>query len=119
LLVVVLGVGTGVSLVRGDAVTGRTVGRALLAGLVGVVVFQFTVGSVWGYVVEYRNAGGAWTDRPFLAPFVLAGVAGAAAGLARGSVALAAWVAFWAFVIAAATVAVGAWVVVGYRDRSA
>jgi hypothetical protein len=32
--------------------------------------------------------------------------------------ALAVWVAFWGFVLAAAAVAVGAWVLVGYREST-
>jgi hypothetical protein len=119
LMVAVLLVGTGVSLWRAGTVTQRTAFRALLSGLFGLVLFQFSVGNVWGYAVEYHNAGGEWTDRPFLTPFVLAGVAGVAAGVLRGSVGLGVWVAFWAFVVVAAAVALGAWVLAGYREGAA
>jgi len=116
LMVVVLLTGTGVSLLRADAVTQRAAFRALLSGLVGLVLFQFTVGNVWGYAVEYHNAGGEWTDLPFLTPFVLAGLAGVAAAVRTGSVGLGAWVAFWVFVFVAAAVALGAWLLTGYRE---
>jgi hypothetical protein len=115
-MIAVLAAGAGVSLARAGAVTGRTAMRALLSGLFGLVLFQFTVGNVWGYAVEYRNSGGEWTDRPFLTPFVLAVVAGVSAGFARGSVALGAWVAFWTFVVVAAAVALGTWMVAGYHE---
>jgi len=118
LMVVVLLAGIGVSLSRADAVTGATAVRALVSGLFGLVIFQFTVGNVWGYAVEYRNAGGSWTDRPFLAPFVTAGLAGVAAGVWTGSPGAGAWVAFWVFVLVAAAVAVGTWMLVGYRGTN-
>jgi hypothetical protein len=117
-MLVVLVAGTGVSLWRTDALTAVTAVRALVAGLFGLVLFQFTVGNVWGYAVEYHNAGGSWTDPPFLAPFVLAGVGGGVAAVVEGSVAVGAWVAFWLFVVAAAAVTAGAWLVVGYRDAA-
>jgi len=118
-MLVVFVAGTGIALLRAGTVTGDTVLRAVLAGLFGLVVFQFTVGNVWGYAVEYYNAGGSWTDLPFLTPFVAAGVAGVALGVHTGSVAAAAWVAFWAFVVVAAVVALGAWFVAGYREAEA
>lgn len=115
-------VGAGVSLVESTpdlaAVSLDRAFLAVLSGLFAVVVFQFTVGNVWGYAVEYVNAGGSWTDPPFLAPFALAGVAGVAAGAWTGEVAVGAWAAFWAFVVGSAVVAVGAWVAVGYRESS-
>ena len=107
--------GSSISLTRADTVTTATAMRAVLSGLLGLVVFQFTVGNVWGYAVEYHNTGGEWTDLPFLAPFVAAGVAGAVVAVRTGSAGLSAWVAFWAFVIVAAVVALGTWFLAGYR----
>ena len=72
---------------------------AILTGLFAVVLLQFTVGNVWGYAVEYANAGGSWTDLPFLVPF--------GAGL---------WVGFWAFVVVAAVTAVGVWFRTGLAE---
>ena len=118
LMLVVFLVGTAVSLLRADAVTAGAVLRAVLAGLFGLVLFQFTVGSVWGYAVEYYNAGGSWTDLPFLTPFVAAGVAGVAVAVRFDSVGVGAWAAFWVFVIVAAVVALGAWFVAGYREAT-
>jgi hypothetical protein len=115
-MLVVFVVGTSAALLRTGTVTGDTVFRAVLSGLFGLVVFQFTVGNVWGYAVEYYNTGGSWADVPFLTPFVAAGVAGVATGVATGSIGVGLWVAFWAFVIVAALVAVGAWFVAGYRE---
>jgi len=114
-MLVVFVAGTGVALLRIGTVTSDSALRAVLAGLFGLVIFQFTVGNVWGYAVEYHNAGGSWTDVPFLTPFV----AGVAAGVYTGSVGVGLWVAFWAFVIVAAGVAVAAWVVAGYREAGA
>ena len=115
----VLLLGTGVSLWRraGDpaALGYVTALLALTEGLFALVLFRFTVGNVWAYVVEYLNAGGNPTDAPVLLPFVVAGVVGVVAGLGAG-VGAAAWAAFWAFVVAAGLVAVGAWVRVGYRE---
>jgi hypothetical protein len=115
-MLVVFAVGTSISLLRAGTATVETTLRAVLAGLLGLVVFQFTVGNVWGYAVEYHNAGGEWTDPPFLAPFVAAGVAGGGVAVRTGSAGLGAWVAFWAFVVVAAVVALGAWFVAGYRE---
>jgi len=114
-MLVVFLVGSSVSLTRADAVTTATVMRAVLSGLLGLLVFQFTVGNIWGYAVEYHNAGGEWSDLPFLVPFVAAGVAGVGVVVRTGSAGLGAWVAFWAFVIVAAVVALGAWFLAGYR----
>ncbi|WP_248897785.1 hypothetical protein [Haloplanus halobius] len=115
LMLAVFVAGTIVSLLRADALTVATGFRAVLSGLLGLVVFQFTVGNIWGYAVEYRNAGGRWSDWPFLAPFIVAGVAGVAIGVYTGSVGAGAWAAFWVFVVVAALVAIGTWLVVGYR----
>lgn len=94
-----------------------TVLAAVTEGLLALVVFRFTVGNVWAYVVEYLNAGGSVTDAPLVLPFVAAGVVGAVAGLVEG-VGAAAWTAFWGFVVAAGVVTVGAWVRTGYREAS-
>jgi len=109
-------VGTSVSLLRAGTATGGTVMRAVIAGLFGLLVFQFTVGNVWGYAVEYHNAGGSWTDLPFLTPFVTAGVAGVATAVYTGNVGAGAGVAFWVFVAVAAVVALAASFAVGYRE---
>jgi hypothetical protein len=116
LMLVVFLAGTAVSLLRADAPTGGVLFRAVLGGLFGLVLFQFTVGNVWGYAVEYYNAGGSWTDLPFLAPFVVAGVAGVGVAIRFDSLGAGAWAAFWVFVLVAAVVAVGAWFVTGYRE---
>jgi nicotinamide riboside transporter PnuC len=92
-----------------------TVLVALTEGLLALLLFRFTVGNVWAYVVEYLNAGGSVTDPPVALPFVAAGVVGVGTGLAAG-VGAAAWAAFWAFVVAAGLVTVGVWVRVGYRE---
>jgi hypothetical protein len=117
-MLVVFTVGTSMSLLRAGTATVETTLRAVVSGLFGLVIFQFTVGNVWGYAVEYHNAGGSWTDLPFLAPFVAAGVAGVGVAVRTGSAGVGAWAAFWAFVIVAAVVALGAWVVAGYRDAA-
>ncbi|AXG08059.1 hypothetical protein DU500_06475 [Haloplanus rubicundus] len=118
-MLVVFGVGTAITLLRAGTITVETALRAVLSGLLGLVVFQFTVGNVWGYAVEYHNAGGEWTDLPFLAPFVTAGVAGVGVAARTGSAGLGAWTAFWAFVVVAAVVALGVWFVAGYRGAGA
>jgi len=118
-MLVVLLAGIAVSLSQSNELTGGAVLQAVLSGLLGLVLFQFTVGNVWGYAVEYHNTGGSWTDWPFLFPFVSAAVGGAAVGVWFGSAALGAWVAFWVFVVVAGVVAVGSWLVVGYRETGA
>ena len=118
LMTAVLLVGIGVSLSRAGTVTGETAVRALVSGLFGLVIFQFTVGNAWAYAVEYRNTGGAWTDLPFLVPFVAAGLAGVAVWARTGSLGAGAWATFWVFVFAAAVVAVGAWFVAGYWETA-
>jgi hypothetical protein len=116
LMVVVFVAGTTTYLLDANSATGGTGVRAVVSGLFALVVFQFTVGNVWGYAVEYHNAGGRWTDLPFLMPFVTAAVAGVVAGVYAGSVLAGAWAAFWVFVLVAAVVAVGTWVVAGYTE---
>ncbi|AEN05676.1 hypothetical protein [Halolamina sp.] len=95
---------------------------ALLAGLFAVVLLQFLVGNVWGYAVEYTNAGGSWTDGPFLVPFVVGLLVAVAVllvnpGMTTGPVVAAVlWSGFWAFVLAAVVVAVVVRFYVGYND---
>ncbi|ELZ78438.1 hypothetical protein C455_12163 [Haloferax larsenii JCM 13917] len=92
---------------------------AVTGGLLGAVVFQFTVGSVWAYIVEYANAGGRWTDGPFLAPFTIGIATGAVTYVYDASVGAAAWAAFWSFAVSAAALAVIAQFYAGYRESSA
>lgn len=87
----------------------------VVEGLLYVVVFQFTVGNVWGYAVEYRNAGGRWRDPPFLAPFVVTAVAAIATFVVTRDPWAAAGIAFWTFVLCAAMLAVAMHVLAGYR----
>lgn len=94
---------------------------AVLTGLFAVVLLQFTVGNVWGYAVEYANAGGSWTDLPFLVPFgagllatgtvVVAELPFEPADLATGL-----WAGFWAFVVVAAVTAIGVWFRTGLAE---
>ncbi|MFC6989383.1 hypothetical protein ACFQJD_12950 [Haloplanus sp. GCM10025708] len=120
LMVAVFLAGTAVSLWRaGEPLGPALVFGAVLRGLFGLVLFQFTVGNVWAYAVEYYNAGGRWTDLPFVLPFAVAGLAAAAALLVASDLALAAWAGFWTFVVVAGVVAVAAWFAVGYRDAPA
>lgn len=98
-----------------------------LSGLLAVVVFQFTVGNVWGYAVEYRNAGGRWSDWAFLAPVLLTALAGAAVAAVRlgddatlsSALVAGGWAAFWVFVACAAVLYVATWLRVGYREGRA
>lgn len=106
----------------------------VMQGLLAAVVFQFTVGSVWGYVVEYREHGGGWTDNTLLAPFalaVLAGLTGTAVWLTYGmpvagdlqALAVAAlgsflWAAFWGFVLSVVVVNLAAQLLKGYSDAT-
>ena len=118
LMLAVFLVGAGVSLVRDGMITGDTVLFATLTGLFGLVLFQFTVGNVWAYAVEYRNAGGRWSDLPFLTPFVFGLLWGLVAFVTTDSVGAAAWAAFWGFAVVAALTAVAVWLAVGYRESS-
>jgi hypothetical protein len=79
---------------RGRPLEPLPVLTAVVGGLFGLVVFQFTVGNLWAYAVEYHNAGGSWTDPPFVA----------------------AWAAFWTFAVAAGVVAVVVNAAAGYRE---
>lgn len=119
LMLVVFLVGSAGSLHRADTITAGTTLRAVLSGLFGLVLFQFTVGNGWGYAVEYHDTGGEWTDLPFLIPLVVAAVAGVAVTTQIESVGLGAWGAFWAFVVVAAVVALGVRIAAGYRGAGA
>lgn len=104
---------------QGESLTVTSVLIAVIGGLTGLLVFQFTVGNVWAYAVEYRNTGGNWTDLPFVAPFGVAAAAAGATYLYTSSIAAAGWAAFWTFAVAAAVVALVVWLSVGYREASA
>ncbi len=118
-MMLVLLLGTGASLWRrtGDptAVGPLVVLLAVTEGLLALVLFRFTVGNVWAYVVEYLNAGGSAVEAPVLLPLAAAGVVGVVAGFGEG-VATGAWAALWAFVVVAGLVTVGVWARVGYRE---
>ncbi|ELZ94075.1 hypothetical protein C440_10658 [Haloferax mucosum ATCC BAA-1512] len=102
---------------RGEPIESLSVLMAVASGLLGAIVFQFTVGSIWGYVVEYHNAGGRWTDTPLLTPFAVAVAVGAVVYTTlTAELAVAAWGAFWAFAIAAGLVAVVTQFYAGYRS---
>ena len=113
--------GLGSSLAQAEQVAVNNVMLAVASGLLAVVVLQFTVGNVWAYAVEYANAGGSWTDAPFLVPFgvatlVAVGVLLVNGGPSTASVVWAAlWSAFWGFVVAAAVVALVVRFYSGYR----
>lgn len=109
-------VGAAVSLSRADAVDTNAVLLAVLAGLFAVVILQFTVGNVWGYAVEYANAGGSWTDAPFLAPFAVALGAIVTVLSVTGRLFAALWAGFWAFVLTAAVVALVVRFYTGYVE---
>ncbi|MFC6824457.1 hypothetical protein [Halopelagius fulvigenes] len=88
-------------------------------GLLWLLGFQVTVGMLWAYAVEYYNAGGKWTDLPFVLPFGVALVVGVAVGVVFESGGGAVGAAFWTFVVVAGLVAVVVWVRVGYRESVA
>ena len=111
-------VGGGAYLVRADGVTLGTVPAAVLYALFAVVLFQFTVGNAWAYAVEYRNAGGRWSDLPFLAPVLVGVLSGATVLVTTNSLGAAVWSAFWGFVVVAPVTAVVVWLLVGYREAS-
>ncbi|QLG27884.1 hypothetical protein HUG10_10105 [Halorarum halophilum] len=118
LLILVFLVATGLSLARAEELTAVAGLSAVLYGLLAVVLLQFTVGNVWAYAVEYRDAGGAWSDLPFLAPLVFGVCWGVFAFSTTRSVGVAAWAAFWGFAIVAAITAVAVWLLLGYREGS-
>ena len=102
---------TGISLLA--AVT------AVVSGLFAVVVLRVTVGSLWGYAVEYTNAGGQWSDRPLLVPVGSGLVAVVATYAVTERLGAAAWAGVAAFALAAGVVAVAASFAAGYRDSAA
>lgn len=118
LLILVFLVAAGLSLARTEALTVVAGLSAVLYGLLAVVLLQFTVGNVWAYAVEYRDAGGAWSDLPFLAPVVFGAGWGVFAFSTTRSLSVAAWAAFWGFAVVAAITAVAVWVLFGYREDS-
>lgn len=115
-------VGFGFSLAEVEQIAVNNAMFAVISGLVAVVVLQFTVGNVWAYAVEYANAGGSWTDTPFVLPFVVAGLVAVTvllvtAGPTTAAVLWAAlWSGFWGFVATAAVVALTVRVYTGYRE---
>lgn len=102
-----------------DPLSPSVVVLAAFNGLLWVLGFQVTVGMLWAYAVEYYNAGGNWTDLPFVLPLVVALVVGVAVGVTFESVGGAVWAAFWTFVVAAGLTAVVVWIRVGYRESAA
>jgi hypothetical protein len=92
---------------------------AVVSGLFAVVVLRFTLGNLWGYAVEYVNAGGQWTDLPFLVPVGGGLAAVAVTYAATTSLGAAAWAGFWTFAVAAGVVAVAVSLAAGYSEASA
>ncbi|SDX85825.1 hypothetical protein [Halobellus clavatus] len=92
---------------------------ATVSGLLAVFILRVTVGNLWGYAVEYANAGGEWTDLPFLATLGIGVAAGIATYVVTASLGAAAWTAFWAFVFGAIGVGVVVHLAAGYRESSA
>jgi len=92
---------------------------AAVSGLLAVVVLRFTLGNLWGYAVEYANAGGQWSDLAFLVP-VGSGLAGVVVTYAvTTDLGAAAWAGFWTFAVVAGVVAVAVSFAAGYRGTSA
>jgi hypothetical protein len=92
---------------------------AVVYGLLAVLVLRFTVGNLWAYAVEYANAGGQWSDLPFLVP-VGGGLAAVAITYAATTdLGAAAWAGFWTFAAVAGIVAVAVSFAAGYRDSAA
>ena len=118
-MLIVFVLGTGVSLFRAGSYAFADWFEAVVAGLFVLVLFQFTVGNLWGYAVEYRNAGGRWTDSVFLAPFAVATLVAVGVASTTGEVWTGVWVGFWVFVVAAGVVAAATWFAVGYRRPEA
>ncbi|SDM21638.1 hypothetical protein SAMN04487949_1305 [Halogranum gelatinilyticum] len=119
LMVAVFVLGSGLSLFRAGDYAVAALFEAVVSGLFAVVVFQFTVGNLWGYAVEYRNAGGRWTDPVFVAPFAVALALAALVAVWTGEPVSGAWAGFWVFAVAAALLAVGVSFVAGYRNPEA
>lgn len=104
------------------AITGISLFTAVTAvasGLFAVVVLRVTVGALWGYTVEYANAGGEWSDPLFLVPVGGGLVAVVATYAVTGSLGAAAWAGFWTFALAAGAVAVAVSFAAGYRESTA
>ena len=107
------------AMLRGDASPDALVlVTATVAGLLGVIVLRFTLGNAWGYVVEYINAGGAWTDAPIWAPAAAGTVAAVASYAATTNLGAAVWTGFWVFAFAAFAAAVAVSFAAGYRQES-
>ncbi|RDI72536.1 hypothetical protein [Halopelagius longus] len=102
-----------------EPISPSAVALAAFNGLLWVLGFQLTVGMLWAYAVEYYNAGGKWTDLPFLVPFAVAVAVGVAVGVVFENAGGAVWAAFWTFVVVAGLTAVVVWVRVGYRESAA
>ena len=92
--------------------------EAAVSGLLGVVVLRFTVGTAWGYAVEYVDAGGSWTDGPLWAPAAAGAVAAVASSAATTTVGAAVWTGFWVFAFVAGAAAVAVSFAAGYRDAA-
>lgn len=118
LLLAVFLLSAGTALLRDGAVTVATALGAILYALFVVVLFQFTVGNARAYAVEYRNAGGRWSDLPFLAPVLVGVLFGVTVLVTIHSLGAAVWSAFWGFVVVAAVTAVAVWLLVGYHEAS-
>lgn len=109
---------TGLSVIAITGLSLLTIVTAVVSGLLAVVVARFTLGNLWGYAVEYTNAGGQWSDLPFLVP-VGGGFAAVAATYAvTERLATAAWAGFWMFVIVAGVAAVVVSFAAGYQESS-
>lgn len=91
---------------------------AVVSGLFAVVVLRFTLGNLWGYAVEYANAGGQWTDTPFLV--TLGGGLGAVVltYAFTSSLGAAAWAGFWSFAVVAGVVSVAVSFAAGYEEST-
>ena len=91
---------------------------AVVYGLLAVLVLRFTAGNLWAYAVEYVNAGGQWSDLPFLVP-VGGGLGAVAITYAvTTDLGAAAWAGFWTFAAVAGIVAVAVSFAAGYRDTA-
>ncbi|MFB6252520.1 MAG: hypothetical protein ABEI27_12705 [Halobellus sp.] len=92
---------------------------ATVSGLLAVFILRVTVGNLWGYAVEYANAGGEWTDLPFLATFGIGAAGAIVAYVATSSLGTAAWAGFWTFAFGAVGVGIVVHLATGYREASA
>jgi hypothetical protein len=89
---------------------------ATVVGLFVVVIFRLTVGNLWAYAVEYANAGGQWTDLPFLVPIGGGVTAAAVTYAATADLGAAAWAGFWTFAVVAGIVAIAISFAAGYHN---